>query len=73
MEAKKILKILMLLFSLIVIFLSISAYLNSLVCMKYETVSTEDIDSFILYEEIILTFGIVSSLYFLSAIFLKKK
>lgn len=73
MEAKKILKILMLLFSLIVIFLSISAYLNSSVCMKYETVSTEDIDSFILYEEIILTFGIVSSLYFLSAIFFKKK
>ncbi len=65
MQFRRIIKILMLLFSLIVIWLSASSYLNSLVCMKYEAMSSVDISSIIVYEEIMIIYGIISLLYFI--------
>lgn len=63
----------MLLFSLIVIWLSASSYLNSLVCMKYEAMSSEDISSILFYEEIMLIYGIISLLYFIILLWKRDK
>lgn len=68
----KIIKVFIFIFSLFVLWFTVSIFINSKVCLTYEAASVEDISNIIFYSKVVFIYAL-SIVAFLAATFINSK